>query len=65
MQIKGVCMAGKGRPKKENPRSVNFQIRLTERDFERLSRVAERAGMKPSSFARANIVAWLNDLESK
>lgn len=56
-------MAAKGRPKKENPRSVNFQIRLTERDFERLSEVAERAGMKPSTFARANLITWLNNID--
>lgn len=56
-------MAGKGRPKKKEPRTVNFQIRLTEADFERLSKVAEKAGMKPSTFARANLIAWLNDYE--
>lgn len=52
-----------GRPKKENPRSVNFQIRLTEQDFERLAAIAERAGMKPSTFARANLITWLNQID--
>lgn len=52
------------RPKKDNPRIVNFQIRLTEADFERLSRVAEKAGMPASTFARANLLAWLAQFEN-
>lgn len=47
------------RPKKEVCRDRVLQIRLTEEDYQALSKLAEKAGMKISAFSRANLLAML------
>lgn len=46
-----------GRPKATYPRSKVIQVRFTERDFEILEGLAEKAGMSLAAFVRGNVLS--------
>jgi DNA phosphorothioation-dependent restriction protein DptG len=51
------------RKKADEKLSKTAQIRFTEKEYQELERLAERAGMDVSKFLRANIRTWIKGIK--
>lgn len=57
-------MAKRGRPKIENPRSMNYRLRLTQEEYDELEDLAERNGTTMSEILRNGIRLQRSDAVS-